>query len=833
MTSSEAPSGDRDTETSPPTNGSDVTSSANEGEKTKMKEDVANSSSESEPSDLETVSEQSSPSNPPVPPSNRDDSLSAPATPLGTAEATELREAPPSPSKTTANVLAPVSTSDLEDNTQVPAQEDAPIVSRGYYILPDDRDFDKATQAPSSAPLLTASRIDRTYLPDFLLSSVEACEVLFPPADLASSSNHLPFITTFKGYPGFRNDNQRWRLDSVLLRDETSTEQVTPDSWDALKAEWRRILQEEEKSGKRRITARLNEILRRIRIIRGADTLTACTWGYLDTLEAEYTSLLQQRALRPSRERDDATNGLGADPNDTAGNGQIRITSVRRPDGSSTTDADEIRTTSHDYFAALFWEADRESTLDSMRQTAEICQHLARLTQNETESMSNEASEDEVKIAVMSMPPNSVPGSDGLTANFYSTFFDEVKGVLLHMANTVLSRHLKPPSFGEGMIVLLLKKGAQQEDLSAWCPVTLLPVDCQIVASSLNSRLRPFLHAMVSPQQSCTVPGRSIFANLMVTRDVFEYMSTKSLSGAFISLDQAKAFNRVKHQYMFEVLHQFGLPASFVDVIVTLYSNLSGRVMVNRDLTPTFEYAQGIRQGCPLGPTLFILTLELLLTTIDRNDRIRGFQMRALGELTAVDAVKVLGIYFCSNGVAATTWRRAQEWAQGAIDRLKCKDLTIRERALAATTIICAFAYYVSRTAVMPTKTAKWLTKMIGAFLWDGKPKPIRRILLHLPSNEGGHGLTHVLITSKVLALKTARALFKTTEYVGRNMMRYWCSTNATFLNADRPVAPIAETLSHFYRAAANTIGILEKEAPDFDVDETPPARTAEDIARH
>ncbi|KAH7947708.1 hypothetical protein HPB52_015227 [Rhipicephalus sanguineus] len=210
-----------------------------------------------------------------------------------------------------------------------------------------------------------------------------------------------------------------------------------------------------------------------------------------------------------------------------------------------------------------------------------------------------------------------------------------------------------------------------------------------------------------------------------------------------------------------------------------------------------------------------------------------AFPRGALGNLEGVDAVKVLAIYFCCGGVAETTWQRVLERVQAAITRLSLENLTLREKALAAKTTICAFGYYASRIAVMPTKTATQLSKMIWSFLWEGIPAPVRRTLLQLPESEGGLGLSHVLTTSKVFALKTARALYHASDYVGRGLMRNWCSTNAAFLKADRPLAPLAESPSSFYKSAANTMRMLEKEAPDCDVDEVPPARIAEEIARH
>ncbi|KAH7969181.1 hypothetical protein HPB52_015561 [Rhipicephalus sanguineus] len=575
---------------------------------------------------------------------------------------------------------------------------------------------------PTRSSQISASRIDRTYLPDFLLSSVAACEVLSPSADLAGRSDHLPLATTLSGFPGPRSDGQGWHDDSIKRIRERLQESVanapdmTPLSWERLKEEWRRILQEEGRARKRRITAKMNEILRRIRIVKGAESFTACTRSYVNSLEVEYARLLQRCALRPPKKRDKPANPIVADPNEANRNGSVRITRVKRPDGSSATDPDGISLVFRDYFAALFRDTDHGRGTDEKRLIEEVCRNLVRLEGEETASLGGEATAEEVSIAITSMPPYSAPGTDGLTANFYATFLDVLEGTLLAMVNMVVTRQGKPKSFGEGRIVLLLKEGAPQEEPSAWRPITLLNVDYKIVASLPNNRLKFRLPSILP----CAVPGRSMFANLTV-------------SGAELNMTKSNAL--------------------------------------------------------PFG----------------------AFPRGALGNLEVVDAVKVLGIYFCCGGVAETTWQRALERAQAAITRLSLENLTLREKALAAKTTVCAFAYYASRIAVMPTKTATQLSKMIGFFLWEGKPAPVRRTLLQLPESEGGLGLSHVLTTSKVFALKTARALYHAGDYVERGLMRYWCSTNAAFLNADRPLAPLAESPSSFYKSAADTMRMLEK----------------------
>ncbi|KAH6943270.1 hypothetical protein HPB50_018355 [Hyalomma asiaticum] len=195
-----------------------------------------------------------------------------------------------------------------------------------------------------------------------------------------------------------------------------------------------------------------------------------------------------------------------------------------------------------------------------------------------------------------------------------------------------------------------------------------------------------------------------------------------------------------------------------------------------------------------------------------------------IGSIPTVNVVKVLGVYFSSAGVASTTWQKALERANQAVERLQQLDLRLREKALAVKTTVCSFANYASRVAVIPRKTANQLNKLINALLWDGKPAPVKRNLLQLPECNGGLGLPHVLTTSKMLALKTARHLHQATDYIGKSLLLHWCSTSTDCLVADRHSGPKAESPSPFYKAVCNTKRMLDMEAPSCDIDKDPPA---------
>ena len=60
-----------------------------------------------------------------------------------------------------------------------------------------------------------------------------------------------------------------------------------------------------------------------------------------------------------------------------------------------------------------------------------------------------------------------------------------------------------------GLLSLILKKG--ERDLRNWRPISLLCVDYKIDTKALAARLQKVLSSVLHEDQTCGVPGRSIF----------------------------------------------------------------------------------------------------------------------------------------------------------------------------------------------------------------------------------------------------------------------------------------------------------------------------------
>lgn len=132
-------------------------------------------------------------------------------------------------------------------------------------------------------------------------------------------------------------------------------------------------------------------------------------------------------------------------------------------------------------------------------------------------------------------------------------------------------------------------------------------MDYKICSKALSLRLSLVLETIVTPDQTCSVLGRSISSNLVMLRDMLDYIDRTDEPGILISLDQEKAFDHVDRSFLMNLLWHLGFGPSFCKWISTLYRGANMQLMVNGWLSRKIDLQRGVRQGDSLSPMLYIL----------------------------------------------------------------------------------------------------------------------------------------------------------------------------------------------------------------------------------
>jgi hypothetical protein len=191
-----------------------------------------------------------------------------------------------------------------------------------------------------------------------------------------------------------------------------------------------------------------------------------------------------------------------------------------------------------------------------------LTKNLTKLTEDERLSCEGPFTQGECWTAISQMANNKSPWSDGLPAEFYKEFFPNIGPLFIKIANAQISKILSP-SQRLGIITLLPKKDSDRTLLNNWRPVSLLNTDYKILSKTLVNRLKRLANRFISNSQTSAVPGRSIYDTLHLLRNVFHYCKERNFPCLAVSIDQAKAFDKVHHEYLFFVMEQMGIGPLF------------------------------------------------------------------------------------------------------------------------------------------------------------------------------------------------------------------------------------------------------------------------------
>ena len=219
---------------------------------------------------------------------------------------------------------------------------------------------------------------------------------------------------------------------------------------------------------------------------------------------------------------------------------------------------------------------------------------------------------DELKVIITKMPPNKSPGPDGLPYEFYLTFWEDLKYMLLEVFEDCAKNSELTVSMKQGLISLIPKPSKDLLYLDNWRPITLLNSDYKLLVALYAKRLKFCLEEIISTTQSGFMKGRHISNNIRLVLDMLDYPELLEDKALILFLDFYKAFDTVEHPFIFEALQHFGFEENFRNIINVLYTNINSCVSLAHGTSPRFDVKRGIRQGCPISPFLFLLAAELL-----------------------------------------------------------------------------------------------------------------------------------------------------------------------------------------------------------------------------
>lgn len=242
----------------------------------------------------------------------------------------------------------------------------------------------------------------------------------------------------------------------------------------------------------------------------------------------------------------------------------------------------------------------------------------------------------EVEAAIKSLR-NTAPGLNGVQAQLLKAGGAAAVQWVHRCISAAWNTGAAPQAWKRAALVPIYKKG---DKLAAdnYRGVTLLDVVGKVYVTVVHSRIRAHLCSQLLQSQCGFVPGKGTGEAMFRLRRLVELARDYAtpLHAAFV--DFRKAFDSVNRATLWRLLRARGVSHKLVELVEDLYSGCEARVSVGGHESEWFPMGTGVRQGCPMSPTLFNVFMDFIARLVSsrcRQQGVRGFHVafRISGQL--------------------------------------------------------------------------------------------------------------------------------------------------------------------------------------------------------
>jgi exonuclease III/ribonuclease HI/predicted transposase YbfD/YdcC len=293
-----------------------------------------------------------------------------------------------------------------------------------------------------------------------------------------------------------------------------------------------------------------------------------------------------------------------------------------------------------DMFTSKVSEQDMQNTswsnLSEINDNREIIKLSSKI-------LSEKITVSEIKEVLKRSGKKKSPGPDGIPLEAIKEAPNVILERLCKIYTYCIENGIIPNNWRYSTLTLIHKNG-NRSDLGNYRPIALLNSQYKIFTSIINTRLKKFLetHNILSQAQSGFREKRSTFDKTCMLVETIKYLKSQGKEVHLLFLDIHKAYDSVEHWALLGMLELWGFDQKFIDIIKDIYVNNRINIKTQFGRTDWKNISRGVRQGCPLSPTLFILFLDPLFWWLKRDSESIILENKFFSEIAFADDITLI-----------------------------------------------------------------------------------------------------------------------------------------------------------------------------------------------
>uniref|UniRef100_A0A8D8Z4U1 Craniofacial development protein 2 n=1 Tax=Cacopsylla melanoneura TaxID=428564 RepID=A0A8D8Z4U1_9HEMI len=204
----------------------------------------------------------------------------------------------------------------------------------------------------------------------------------------------------------------------------------------------------------------------------------------------------------------------------------------------------------------------------------------------------------EVKAAITSLRDGKAPGPDGMQAEFLKLLDEESVKMLSKIFNNIYDSGNIPKDWLISEFIMLPKKqGAKR--CGEYRTISLMSHLLKLFLKIIHRRIYRICEERVTDTQFGFMKGVGTRDALFSLQVLFQRCRDMNCNIYTCFIDYQKAFDKIQHQKMMEVLQNTGMDDKDLRIIRNLYWNQAATIKINsgEETTEAINILRGVRQG--------------------------------------------------------------------------------------------------------------------------------------------------------------------------------------------------------------------------------------------